>query len=290
MRLSPPRELGDDCVQPPVWLAPTGNGMGLKIHSTASAALISGLCSFRVKDTTSPSTFIPKPELSKLCLKKEHPFSLETSTEEGPFRVSAIPSLHGRCWVPQNKLWRDLGGTKQPPSQAMGTSVPSALRWCLPHTGPALEDWAHNTDGAQQSESPGWSLWARWSLISHIYGTVQNKQTKGGVTAAVRQFQWELPPEMKPFQLLPAVVLVRMNISSASPEVWWAGKKFLKASGYSWKRGKMWEAVVEWGCSENCVWAGEAGAKRSVSKDEHEPEKIRSTLQIYLNALGAGFF
>lgn len=56
------------------------------------------------------------------------------------------------------------------------------------------------------------------------------------------------------------------------------------------KGEKMWKAVVEWGYSEICVWAGEVGAKRSVSSDEHEPEKIRSRLQIYLNALDAGFF
>lgn len=161
-RLSPPWELGDDCVQPPVLTHPCSqwDRTGVKIHSTASAAWISGLCHFRCRVTTFPSSFIPKPEFSNLFLfVQKIPFQLG---DRRVWRGSLLSLLYlGRCWVLQPEMAEQGGGISVSPNSSESghgkQAVPSALQQCLLQAGSPLEDGAHNMESAQQSESPGCS-------------------------------------------------------------------------------------------------------------------------------------
>lgn len=99
-RLRPPQELGEDCVQQPVLTHPHSqwDGTRVKIHSAASAAWVSGLCHFRVKNKTSRSTFIPKAELSNFPFSKTSLLSWRLQYKT--VQWGSLLSLYmGRCWV-----------------------------------------------------------------------------------------------------------------------------------------------------------------------------------------------
>lgn len=121
-RLSSPWKLGDGCVQPPVQTLPRRqwDGTGVKAHSTASAAGISALCCYRVKDTISPSNFIPKPEFSNLSLSKRILSAWRLQHRQGCGRVSAVPACAGPCWVLQPGMAHWAAGGSQRHRTASG--------------------------------------------------------------------------------------------------------------------------------------------------------------------------
>lgn len=263
----------------------------MKIHSTASAAWISGSCHFRCKDTTFPSTFIPKTEFSNLFVQKT-PFQLGDRKAQWGSLLSLL--YLGRCWVLQPETAEQGGGISVSlNSMESGhgkQAVPSALQQCLLQAGSPLEDGAHNMGSAQQSESPGCSPWAHDSLISHICGTSPSPKKGWGFTTDVSQSQWELPPEMKPFHLLPAGPDTNEHFSFSGGLVSWKpGRSFWRQEAVQGKRTNVesWCGVrLRW---KHCMWAGEIGDSWSISKEEHRSEKVRLKRQISLNALDAWF-
>lgn len=121
-RLSSPWKLGDECVQPPVQTLPRKqwDDTWVKVHSTASAAGISGSCCFRA-NTISPFPFIPKPEFSGLSMSMTTLSAWRLQHRKGQGRVFAVPACAGLGWVLQP-------GTAQ--RAAEGVSVPpNSLRF-----------------------------------------------------------------------------------------------------------------------------------------------------------------